>query len=135
MLLFICLAASDWLDGYLARKLNQVSDLGKFLDPLADKILIIVALLVLVELGKVSSVPVMIIVIREFLVMGLRVHTGGKGIAVAASFSAKWKTVLQLLAVFMLVCDLPYAAWILWLAVIVTVWSGVEYFYEHRGVW
>jgi len=131
--IFAFLALSDAIDGMLARKFGQVSALGKFLDPLADKFLVVVALLGLTELRIVSSIPVMIIVAREFAVMGFRVHAASKNLNVAASQMAKLKTVLQMIAVLMLILYIPYGALVLWLAVIVSVISGIEYFWNLRG--
>ncbi len=131
--IFAFLALSDAVDGIIARKLNQVSNLGKFLDPLADKFLVIVALLGLTELRIISSIPAMIIVSREFAVMGLRVHVALKNINVPASQMAKLKTVLQMIAVLMLMLYIPYGTLVLWLAVIVSVVSGLEYFWSLRG--
>ena len=121
--LFLLTALTDGIDGYIARRLNQVTDLGKFLDPLADKLLVISMLLVLVGF----SLPVIIIIVREIAVLALRSFKANKGVTMPASWSAKTKTVLQLVAIGMLIISLPYANLVLWLAVIVSVISGVEY--------
>ncbi len=128
-IIFVVIVLGDALDGVLARFLKQTSDLGKFLDPLADKTLVLCALIGLVELKIVSSLPVMIIGARELLVMGLRVSQASKNLIIQASLLAKWKTVFQFLAVFMLMLKLPYATEVLWFAVVLTVLSGVEYFW------
>ncbi len=128
VILFVVLAFSDLLDGFLARYLGQTSDLGKFLDPLADKILVLSGLTALVQLGKVSAVPVIIILVRELAVMGLRTSVAKSGTVIAASNLGKWKTASQLLAIFWLILGLAYAQWVLWLSVALTVVSGIEYF-------
>lgn len=131
-ILFLILSFSDAVDGYIARRFNQVSDLGKFLDPLADKILVITVLIALVGLGKASSVPVMIIVAREFLVSGIRISVAKTRKIMAASPIAKVKTAVQVLAVFMLILRLPLANWILWLAVVLSLVSGGAYLWESK---
>ena len=131
--IFALLALSDAIDGFIARKLNQTSNLGKFLDPLADKFLVVVALIGLVELRVLSSIPVMIIIAREFAVMGFRVHAALKNINVPASQLAKLKTVLQMIAVLMLILYIPYGTLVLWVAVVVSVVSGIEYAFNLRG--
>jgi len=130
--LFLILALSDALDGILARYLKQTSDLGAYLDPLADKILVICALLGLIQLGLAPAVPVMLIVAREFAVSGFRILAAKEGRLMAASNFGKWKTVSQILAVLMLILNLPYALWVLWLAVLLTILSGVDYYVRFK---
>ncbi|NQU17228.1 MAG: CDP-diacylglycerol--glycerol-3-phosphate 3-phosphatidyltransferase [Candidatus Saganbacteria bacterium] len=126
--LFLLAALSDWLDGYLARRLKQVSDFGKFLDPLADKILVISILVVLmIEPRHGVAVPTIIIVGREFGVSVLRIWKAKQGNIMPASRLAKIKTVVQLIAVGMLILSIPYATAVLWLAVLVSIVSGIEY--------
>ncbi len=138
--LFVAAAATDWLDGYLARKLDQGSDLGRMLDPIADKMLVAVALLMLVADGTIPTVhalAVALILAREVFVSGLREYLGGSGVVIAVSGLAKWKTTLQLVATGFLIAA-PVAnfgafiAWwigvtLLWLAAFVTVATGVDY--------
>lgn len=131
-ILFLALAFSDALDGYIARKFNQVSDLGKFLDPLADKILVITILLALVAQNKASVVAVMLLVARELIISGLRVNLALAGKVLEASLLAKTKTVLQILAVFMLILKLPMAALVLWLAVLLGYISGGAYLWQNK---
>ncbi|HTY13776.1 MAG TPA: CDP-diacylglycerol--glycerol-3-phosphate 3-phosphatidyltransferase [Candidatus Omnitrophota bacterium] len=126
-LLFLAIALTDALDGYLARKLGQESNLGKFLDPIADKVLVLSALIALVERGAVSSVPVILILARDLVVSGIRLNAAREGRVISARMWGKTKTVFQMLAVLMLILDLPFAAWALWLAVILTLVSGVDY--------
>lgn len=124
---FLLLSFSDALDGYLARRLRQVSDLGKFLDPLADKVLVITVLIALVGLGKAESLPVIIITARELLVQGLRINAAANKQIIAATPLAKWKTVIQIIAILMLILNLPYADWALWAAVILSLISATKY--------
>jgi CDP-diacylglycerol--glycerol-3-phosphate 3-phosphatidyltransferase len=127
--IFLIAALTDWLDGYLARKLNQISDLGKFLDPLVDKFLILAPLLVLVELGKVPAWGVFVILARELAIAGWRVNqTKISG----ANIWGKLKTVSQIIAVSLLIAplspqsDIP-AIIAFWISVALTVISGIIY--------
>jgi CDP-diacylglycerol--glycerol-3-phosphate 3-phosphatidyltransferase len=124
---FVILSFSDAIDGYLARKYNQVSELGKQLDPLADKILVLTVLIALTALGKAGPVAVMLITTREFLVASLRTKK-----VFAASPVAKWKTVVQMLAIFMAILSLPFSGLVLWLAVILAYVSGGAYLWQSR---
>lgn len=132
VILFLLLSFSDAVDGYIARRFKQVSDLGKFLDPLADKILVTSVLIVLVGLGKVDPIPVVILVAREFIVQGIRISAARYKEIIAASPVAKWKTVIQVVAVFMLILNLPYAIWVLWLAVVISIISGGAYLWQSK---
>ena len=124
---FLLLALSDAIDGYVARKYHQVSELGKQLDPLADKILVITVLIGLTGKGLANPVPVMLICARELIIAGIR---GRK--VFAASGVAKWKTVSQIVAVMMLFFSLPFADLVLWFAVILSLISGWAYLWQSR---
>ncbi len=139
-LLFIAIASTDSLDGYLARSRNEVTDFGKFLDPIADKLVVVSSLLVLMAQGLVSIWVVVVVVAREFLVSGLRMVVASKGVVVAASWLGKAKTATTMGAVggYLVAMALPQAwAPTLWLyglswvamaaAVVRTVWSGADY--------
>jgi len=130
--LFLLLSFSDAIDGYIARRFNQVSELGKFLDPLADKILVITVLITLVGQGKADSVPVIILVAREFLVSGLRVCAARAGQIFPASPLAKGKTAVQMIAVFLLILKLPFAGLTIWLAVALALFSGGVYLWQNK---
>lgn len=93
---FACAAGMDALDGFLARKLNKVTTVGKFMDPLADKLMVMAALVLLVRLGRAPSWAVIVLLAREFIVTGLRTIAAGEGLVIAASQGGKWKTGLQL---------------------------------------
>jgi CDP-diacylglycerol--glycerol-3-phosphate 3-phosphatidyltransferase len=132
VIVFLLLSFSDAIDGYIARRYNQVSELGKFLDPLADKVLVISVLIVLLGLGKVDFVPVLLIVVRELIVQGIRIHSAKDQKIIAASPVAKWKTGTQIVAVAMLILRLPYADWVLWLAVVLSLISGGGYLWQSK---
>lgn len=143
-LLFILASTTDWIDGYYARKLNMVTNLGKFLDPLADKLLVAAAFIILVDLELVSGLSWIIIVIisREFAVTGLRAILAEKGEVVAANNLGKIKTWTQIIAISALLLHnfpfaligFPFAEIMLWVALLFTVWSGWDYFYKNRAV-
>ncbi|MDI7741732.1 CDP-diacylglycerol--glycerol-3-phosphate 3-phosphatidyltransferase [Lysinibacillus fusiformis] len=141
-LIFIIASCTDWVDGYYARKFNLVTNLGKFLDPLADKLLVAAAFIVLVELGMAPSWIVIVILSREFAVTGLRAILAGEGEIVAASQLGKIKTWAQIVAISSLILhntifapiNIPFDMITLYVALIFTVWSGWEYFYLNRRV-
>lgn len=144
VVLFIVAAATDGVDGHIARKYNQITDFGKFIDPLADKMLVVSALVSMVEFGQISSVAVIIIIAREFMVTGLRIVAISSGHVIAAAFSGKLKTVVQIaviaftMAVYDFVEVLPYLGLIVecltWIMVIITVYSGIEYIIKNKNV-
>ncbi|MBW4575231.1 MAG: CDP-diacylglycerol--glycerol-3-phosphate 3-phosphatidyltransferase [Aphanothece sp. CMT-3BRIN-NPC111] len=127
--IFFVASATDWLDGYLARKLNQISDLGKFLDPLVDKLLVLAPLLALVELGQVPAWGVFLILARELAIAGWRVN---QTVIVGANLWGKLKTISQIAAIALLIAPLP-DAWIIlslvafWISVAFTLVSGAIY--------
>jgi CDP-diacylglycerol--glycerol-3-phosphate 3-phosphatidyltransferase len=131
--LFLLTAGTDWLDGFLARRLNQVTDLGKFLDPLVDKLLVLAPLLMLVELNQVPAWGVFLMVAREITISGWRVNPAMQsGQVPGANLWGKAKTVTQMAAIALLIAPLP-PAWdlptqiLFWLAVVLTLWSGLVY--------
>jgi len=130
LLIFSIAAATDWLDGYLARKLNLISDFGKFMDPLADKMLTTAAFLIFIDQGLLASWAVFIILTREFIVSGLRMSAAAKGVVIAAGFSGKFKTVLQFVTIIALLIH-PYLTTVnlalIYGMILATTLSGVEY--------
>jgi CDP-diacylglycerol--glycerol-3-phosphate 3-phosphatidyltransferase len=124
---------TDWLDGYIARTTNQVTTLGKLLDPIADKLLIGAALISLVETGKVPAWMAVIIIGRELAVTGLRMAAASQTEVIAASPLGKYKTVMQATAVILLILSFPpWDMIVLWLALILTLVSGIDYFLRFR---
>lgn len=141
-LLFIIAAATDWVDGFYARKYNLITNLGKFLDPLADKLLVSAALILLVEQGLAPAWIVILIISREFAVTGLRLVAAGDGIVLAASKLGKIKTVTQIVAIAALLLHnfpfsflgFPFAIIMLYIALFFTVLSGYDYFKKNWHV-
>lgn len=139
--IFIAAALTDSLDGYLARRWQQVTKLGIILDPLADKLLITAALISLVELGRIPGWIAIVILGREFAVSGLRAVKAGDGIIIPASIFGKLKTLTQIIAVLLIILEdtyqfittLPIGQWAMYIAVLITIISGVEYFYRFRS--
>lgn len=133
-LVFLLASITDKLDGYIARHRNQITNLGKFMDPLADKLLVVSALVSLVEMGRLSTWMVMIIIAREFTITGLRAIAASEGIVIAASRWGKLKTAIQIIAIIAALIQFPYYRILMWAAVIVTIISGVDYLYKNRSV-
>lgn len=131
---FIIAALTDKLDGYIARSRNQITTFGKFMDPLADKLLVTAALISLIELGRIPSWVVIIIIAREFSVTGLRGVAAAEGIIIAASNWGKLKTTIQIIAITACLIDFPYYIVLVWAAAAITIISGIDYFYKNRKV-
>ena len=134
-IVFALAALSDGLDGYLARSRDAVTTFGKLMDPIADKLLIVAALISLVSLGRLAAWVAMVIIAREFAVTALRVVAAEQGVVISASWLGKAKTVLQVAAVFALIIwePAPLAVDLLvYAAVAVTVISGADYFFGIR---
>ncbi len=131
---FILASLTDFVDGQIARRCNQVSDFGKFLDPLADKLLTIAALTMFCEWGQVPAWALMIILTREFAVTGLRLVAVGKGTVIAAGWSGKVKTASSMVGLCFLMA-FPWVDWLCWtvvgIIVVTTVYSGIEYFIKN----
>ena len=129
--LFIVASLTDLFDGKIARKYNLVTNFGKFMDPLADKLLVCSALICLIELGQLPAWVVIIIISREFIISGFRLVAADNGVVIAASYWGKFKTVFQMTAVVLLIFNIPplsvLTSAVLWIAVILTVVSLVDY--------
>ncbi len=151
--LFLIASLTDFLDGYLARKNHMVTTFGKFLDPIADKLLVLTAMIMLVEVGRIPAWIPIIIAAREFIVSGIRMLAAGEGNVIAASMLGKIKTVSQMVAItlawlgsaqFMAFAFQPLQGisfiWNLLMslamivAVIATIWSGVDYFIKSKDI-
>lgn len=131
---FIIASLTDFVDGQIARKLNQISDFGKFLDPLADKLLTIAAMVMFCQWGLMPAWALMIVLAREFAVTGLRLIAVGKGKVIAAGWSGKVKTTCTMLGLCAWMA-FPTVGWLGWLVtaviVVTTVYSGIEYFIQN----
>lgn len=139
LVIFIAASITDALDGHIARKNNLITNFGKFLDPLADKVLVVSALLCFVELGVISSIPVIIIVAREFMVSGLRLVTANEGVVVPAGIWGKLKTaftMVTIVIILVLLCIHPLiyslvgiiiTEILIWISTALTVISGGQY--------
>ena len=140
LLVFIIASVTDWLDGYLARRDNLVTTFGKFMDPLADKMLTTAALLVLMEKGFISSWVLLIVLGREFLVAGVRLAAVGEGKVIAASMWGKAKTVSQMIAIIVsiILINIPnFDAFVtvnilIWISTILTLISGADYLIQNK---
>lgn len=138
--IFVIAALSDLLDGYLARKHNLITNFGKFMDPLADKLLVSSALICFVALGTVPAWVVIIIISREFIISGFRLIASDSGVVIAAGWWGKLKTNVQMIMSVMLIVNLDYA-WMnileqiaIYLAVALTVISLVDYMVKNKSV-
>ena len=129
--IFIVASLTDLLDGKIARKYNLVTNFGKFMDPLADKLLVCSALICLIELDRIPSWMVIVIIAREFIISGFRLVASDNGVVIAASYFGKFKTTFQMVAVCLMIADIPSLFILtqitLWIAVILTVVSLVDY--------
>lgn len=138
--IFILAASTDGLDGYIARKRKQITNFGKLIDPLADKLLISAALISLVELKQISAWVAVIIIGREFFITGLRTIVAAQGVIISASKLGKIKTISQIVAITaILLKDFPlsllnitFGKYAIYVAVFFTIWSGVDYYIKAR---
>ena len=137
--IFVAASVTDWFDGHLARKYNLITNFGKFMDPLADKLLVCSAMICMIELGKLPAWVVIIIIGREFIISGFRLIAAENGIVIAANYWGKFKTVSQMIMIILLIIDLGGAFAILtqifiWLSVALTVISLLTYIMQNRKV-
>ena len=131
---FIVASATDWLDGYIARSRHQVTNFGKFMDPLADKCLVLSAMVWFVEIGHMPGWALLIVLVREFGVSGLRMIAADNGRVIAAGWSGKVKTASTMVCLCLMFLPVPSALVSVCVAVIVatTVYSGMEYFLKNK---
>lgn len=137
--IFVVASTTDWLDGYLARKLNLVTNFGKFMDPLADKLLVCSAMICLIETGKLAAWIVIVIIAREFIISGFRLIAVENGVVIAANYWGKFKTVAQMIMIILLIADIGGVFGILetifvWLSVALTIVSLVTYIWQNKNV-
>ena len=136
--IFIVASLTDMLDGKIARKYNLVTNFGKFMDPLADKLLVCSALICLIGLGQLPAWMVIIIVSREFIISGFRLIAAEQGIVIAASYWGKFKTTFQMIAVILMIVNLPVLHILTvactWIALVLTVVSLVDYIAKNHKV-
>jgi len=134
LVLFVTASLTDLLDGYLARKNNLVTNFGKFMDPLADKLLVCSALICFVATKQLPAWMVIVIIAREFIISGFRLIASDEGVVIAASYWGKVKTTVQIIMIIALIIEFPYALIIAWIAVILTVVSLVDYIVKNIQV-
>lgn len=142
LIIFAVASFTDFLDGHLARKLNLITNFGKFMDPLADKLLVTSALICFVELGAISSWVVIVIISREFIVSIFRAIAAAEGIVIAASWWGKSKTISQMIMIIVLLLGnfpfslvhFPMDTVLIWIATILTIISGSDYIVKNKEV-
>ena len=141
--IFAAASITDWFDGYLARKNNLVTNFGKFMDPLADKLLVCSAMICMIELGRLPAWIVIVIIAREFIISGFRLIAAENGVVIAANYWGKFKTVSQMVMIILLILNVGeiYGGFwdiltqiFIWLSVALTIISLVTYIMQNRGV-
>lgn len=136
--IFIIASLTDLIDGKIARKYNLVTNFGKFMDPLADKLLVCAALIALVEMGRIPSWIVIIIISREFIISGFRLIASDNGVVIAASYWGKFKTTFQMIMVCMMIANIQalsvLTAIVMWISLILTVVSLIDYLWKNKDV-
>ena len=136
--IFIIASLTDLLDGKIARKYNLITDFGKFMDPLADKLLVCSAMICLVSLGKIPAWIVIVIIAREFIISGFRLIAADNGRVIAASYWGKFKTTFQMVMVILMIADIPQlyilTQIIMYVALVLTVISLVDYLVKNKDV-
>ena len=136
--IFILASLTDLLDGKIARKYNLVTNFGKFMDPLADKLLVCSALIALVDLNRIAAWIVIIIIAREFIISGFRLVASDNGVVIAASYWGKFKTTFQMVMICLMIANFPQLQIltdiIMWIALILTVVSLIDYLVKNKDV-
>ena len=136
--LFIAASLTDLLDGHIARKYNLITNFGKFMDPLADKLLVCSALICLVELGRIPSWIVIVIIAREFIISGFRLIASDNGVVIAASYWGKFKTTFQMVMICLMIANMDALSLltniIMWIALVLTVVSLLDYLIKNRDI-
>ena len=136
--IFVAASVTDWFDGHLARKYNLITNFGKFMDPLADKLLVCSAMICMIEVDKHPAWVVIIIIGREFIISGFRLVASDNGIVIAASWWGKSKTISQMIMIILLIADIPALSVLntvlIWVALILTVVSLIDYLVKNKNV-
>ncbi len=136
--IFIIASLTDFLDGHIARKYHLVTNFGKFMDPLADKLLVCSALICLIELNRIPAWVVIVIIAREFIISGFRLVASDNGVVIAASYWGKFKTTFQIVMICLMIADLSQlhliTQLVMWIALALTVISLVDYLVKNKGV-
>ena len=137
--IFVIASLTDLLDGKIARKRNLVTNFGKFMDPLADKLLVCSALICLVEMDRLAAWMVIVIISREFIISGFRLIASDNGVVIAASYWGKFKTTFQMVMIILLILDLGEGFQVLetaviWIALVLTVVSLINYLVKNKGI-
>mgnify|MGYP002570677756 FL=1 len=137
--IFVAASVTDWFDGHLARKYNLITNFGKFMDPLADKLLVCSAMICMIEVDKLPAWVVIIIIGREFIISGFRLIAAENGIVIAANYWGKFKTVSQMIMIILLMLDFGGIFTVLtqifiWLSVALTIISLLTYIMQNRKV-
>jgi len=138
--IFIVASITDMLDGMLARKMRLVSNFGKLMDPIADKVLFMAALLIVMDWGKIGPLVAILLLAREFVISGFRLVAASEGIVVPAGTVGKWKTVIQLVGIssillenpFFSLIHVPFGEILVYISVVLSIWSCIEYIYKNR---
>lgn len=139
LVIFAAASITDTLDGYIARRDNLITDFGKFMDPLADKLLVCSAMICLIPSGKLPTAIVIVIIAREFIISGFRLVASDNGIVIAANYWGKFKTVSQMAMIIVLIADLGgvfdlIGQILIWLALALTIISLIDYVWTNRQV-
>ncbi len=142
LIIFIVASATDGIDGYIARKYNLITNFGKFIDPLADKLLVAAAILIFTANGQMGPVAAMLVFAREFIVTSIRLVAVNEGVVIAAAMSGKIKTCTQIVAICLMLTpwreiaigSVTLNTLAVWAIVIATVWSGVDYIIANRKI-
>ena len=138
LVLFIVASLTDFADGYIARKYNLITNFGKFMDPLADKILTISGMICLIELGRIPSWIVVIIVAREFIISGFRLVAAENGVVIAANYWGKFKTTFQMIMIILMIMNIPRLGLVtdivMWIALLLTIISLATYIMQNMEV-
>ena len=138
--IFAVASITDWFDGKIARKYNLITDFGKFMDPLADKLLVCSAMICMIDLGRLPSWFVVIVIAREFIISGFRLIAVEKGVVIAANYWGKFKTASSMIMIILLILDIQVPAVqvitqiFVWVSLALTVISLVTYILENKGV-